>query len=294
MRREIFGFASYDLFNTIGVVAGVLCAVAMILIAWRQQARAGTATVWPSYNPLVYLKKDERCKFNPITCFLCLAGAYLALEQGVQLPGMLLNITIIQGEFRMFPGSATFAGGVLLFIPVFLLLSLLFPGNGKPTRQLELMMPALALNYVFGRLACFLGDCCFGVPFRFGIIFPERSGASQVYEYGTRLFPNRPLESAIMLLCFAAIIFLHFRGKRTLPIFPLVFGATGLFIGFVSSNSQEPLPPLFGVLYPTPFAHLLVFCIGLAFLLLCVKERKRARGVEDAAEKPFEDAEAID
>jgi len=280
MYPRLFGLPLYSLLNTAGIAAAALCAAVLIFFEWRRRRRTAPSILPPDakrrYNPLYYLTREMRGKFNPVTYLLCCAAVYLLLQPSVYLTGLLLNVTSIAGRLTVLPGGVAFASGVLLVIPAFLLLARLFPGNGRPTAQLELVMPAMALNHVFNRMACFMSGCCFGVPSRFGVVYPNASMASLVYGPGTRVFPNQLLEFISMLLCFLLILFLRFRGKRTLPIFPLVFGAVGFLLGFGMNHSAERLKPIFGFTYPTPFTHLLVFFIGLVFLFLLILENRKA------------------
>ena len=279
MHQILFGMSAYAVANVLGGVSASLFAIIVVFREWRRRRKEDPLprSVLRNYNIFRYLKKDMRRKFNPITYLLCFTIAYLLLLQGVNAAGVLFNVTKVGSQTVVFPGGVAYASGVLVFIPVFLLLAKFFPGNGRPTEQLELVMPAMALAHVWNRLACFLGGCCFGVPSHFGVIYPDTAAASQVYGAGTRIFPNQLLESAVMLLCFVLIMVLRSRGKRTLPIFPLVFGATGFLLGFVMDHSFEYLKPMFGFVHTTPFTHLLVFFVGVFFLLLVMREKKKGR-----------------
>ena len=279
----------YNAVNMFGIFLSVLCAIVMILAEWRRRRKAEPprTSYLRNYNPFRYLKKDMRRKFNPVFYILTYGIAYGSLAMGTSIAAQVTNITLVAGQLTDFGGSVAFASGVLLFIPAFLLISKLFPGNGKPTEQLEFVMPSLALNHVFNRLGCLLGGCCFGMPCHFGLVYPESALANNYYDKGTRLFPNLPLESLSMLILFIVLLVLHRKGKRTLPIFPLVFGAVGFLLGFVTSHVYEPLKPFFGFLYPTALLHLLVFFIGVVFLLMIIRENKRNR--RKAQEGPAED-----
>jgi len=258
----------YATVNAIGVLAHVLCALGLILFAWRKHAKASAATTWPTWKPWRYFGKTERCRFNPITMTMCYGVAMGVLAVSLRWVDFMFNRAVIRGEVRHFPGSTAFAGGVLVFFAVILILSPFFSGNGKPLRQLQLFMPGLALHHAFNRTACLLASCCYGVPHRFGIVFPDISVPSIVYAPGTRVFPSQAIEAGVMLLLFGALLWLQLCGKRHLPIFPLVFGLTGFLLGFMRSPTLEPLPPMFGWLYPTPLAHLMVFWVGIALLVL--------------------------
>jgi len=275
MLGHSLGSAAYALLNPLGAISALLFTIIWIFLEWRRRRKANPpASLLRDYNPFHYLIKDMRNKFNPVFLLLCYVAAYLSLMQGIRVTGFLFNLTKVGSRTLLLGGGINYASGVLLFYAVFLLAAKLFPGNGKPTQQLEFVMPALALAHIFNRTACFLNGCCFGIPFKFGVIYPETASATIIYGEGERIFPNQPVESLIMLLCFVLLLVLRARGKRTLPIFPLVFGATGFLLGFGMDHSYELLKPMFGFTYPTPFTHLLVFFIGVAFLLLVKKEKK--------------------
>ena len=274
MLEQPLGSVAYSLLNTIGSVAALLFVIITALLEWRLR-REPPKSLLRNYNIFRYLKKKMRRKFNPVFYLFCYAAAYLVLMRGIYLTGILFNLTKVAGRTLLLGGGANYASGVLLFFAVFLPLTKLFPGNGKPTQQLEFVMPALALAHTFNRVACFLDGCCFGIPSRLGVIYPDTAPASTIYGAGERIFPNQLLESSVMLLCFVLLLVLRAKGKRTLPIFPLVFGATGFLLGFGMDHSYELLKPMFGFTYPTPFTHLLVFFVGVVFLLLVKREEKR-------------------
>jgi len=278
MLEQPLGSTAYSLLNTLGSVGALLFAVIAILLEWlrRRKEYPPPQSLLRDYNIFRYLKKDmRRSRFNPVFFLACYVISYLVLMQGIRLAGVLFNVAVVASKTRVFNSGVSYASGVVLFIPLFLLLARFSPGNGKPTEQLELVMPALALSHIFNRLGCFFGGCCFGIPSHFGVIYPDTAPASIANGPGTRIFPNQPVESAVMLLCFVLLLVLRAKGKRTLPIFPLVFGATGFLLGFVMNHSHEPLKPMFGFTYPTPFTHLLVFFIGVLFLVLVAREKKR-------------------
>jgi len=289
MLEQPLGSTAYSLLNTLGSVGALLFAVISILLEWRRRRKEypPTQSLLRNYNFFRYLKKDMRSsRFNPVFYLASYVISYLVLMQGIKVAGVLFNVAVVASKTRLFNSGVSYASGVLLFIPLFLLLARFSPGNGKPTEQLELVMPALALSHIFNRLGCFMGGCCFGVPSHFGVIYPDTAPASAVFGPGTRLFPNQAVESAVMLLCFVLLLVLRAKGKRTLPIFPLVFGATGFLLGFVMDHSHEPLKPMFGITYPTPFTHLLVFLIGILFLILDLWAKRKAKqgAAETAAE----------
>jgi len=182
---------------------------------------------------------------------------------------MFVGTSYVSTIFGVETNAKSFVGGVLVFIPVFLILAAFFPRNGRPTRQLEVIMPVLPLNLAVIRVGCLLRGCCFGIPFKHGLIYPEHSVASMLFD-GQPLFPTQPLETAIMLTCCVLMLVLHFKGKRTLPIFPLVFGTTGLMLTFVTAWDA-------GTIRFYRIAFSLMFLIGIIFLVLVIWDNKKEK-----------------
>jgi len=296
---HILGQFAYPVLNTLGVVVAAIAGVLLVFLDWRRRRRTeGYEPLMPpdpkrKFNPLYYLTREMRGRYNPVTYAITCMAAYGVLQPGIRLMGMLLNVTVVLDKLRVFNSGIQFASGVLVAVPVFLLVAKFFPGNGKPTKQIELLFLLMPLTQTLNRLACFCSGCCHGIPSPFGVVYPDGAFASKIYGPGTRVFPNQLVESGIMFLCFLTILILRSRGKRTLPIFPLVFGAEGFLLGFLMCHKLEPLKPILGFTYPTPFTHLLVFFIGVFFLILVIREKKKARSgqggsgeaeVEDEAE----------
>jgi len=257
--------ASHTLFNGIGVVLAIVCAALLLFFEWKRR------------NRVDLLQREPGKPFNYWLALLCFAGAYGGLALGTMYIGSVLTVD---------REGVAFVGGVLVFIPVFLFLAKLFPRNGSPTKQLEVVLPALALQHVFNRIACLLNGCCFGTPFAQGITYPRFTVPNMMFR-GQPLFPTQPVESVIMLLCFVVILILHFRGKRTLPIFPLVFGATGFWLTFLMAGLVMGENSLLGLraMHWHQIAFVLVFGVGVVFLVLILREAKERKEQEALAKK---------
>ena len=75
-----------------------------------------------------------------------------------------------------------------------------------PSFMLNLFLPTFALGQAFGRIGCFFGGCCFGIPCNaFGIRFP--AGSFPYRTYGdTPLFPVQLCEGVYLFLLFALLM----------------------------------------------------------------------------------------
>ena len=67
---------------------------------------------------------------------------------------------------------------------------------------------ALPLFHTFGRIGCFFGGCCYGIPWEHGILYhsPEIPAGQIV-----RRFPVQLLESALVFLLFLTLYFVFYR-----------------------------------------------------------------------------------
>jgi len=89
------------------------------------------------------------------------------------------------------------------------------------------------LLHCFWKISCFMGGCCFGIPYT-GIgfvIFPSCINALS----GTRVFPVQLLESAIALLIAVIIIILEKINKLYWPVsvYLVMYGTTRFAIEFL-------------------------------------------------------------
>ncbi|MBO4888121.1 MAG: prolipoprotein diacylglyceryl transferase [Firmicutes bacterium] len=72
----------------------------------------------------------------------------------------------------------------------------------------DLTAMALPLFHTFGRIGCFFGGCCYGIPWEHGILYYSREiPADQI----VRRFPVQLLESALVLALFLTLYFFFYR-----------------------------------------------------------------------------------
>jgi len=238
----------YNLLNNIGVAAALVCGIVLGLFEWRRRKRVD-AQLKPPGKP-----------FNFWIALLCMLASAAV---------MFVGTSYVSTIFGVETNAKSFVGGVLVFIPTFLLLTRFFPRNGRPTRQLEVVMPALPLNLALIRVGCLLRGCCFGIPVEHGLTYPKFSVPSILFD-GQPLFPTQPMETTIMLLCCILTLILHFKGKRTLPIFPLVFGVSGWVLTFVTAWDAGTIR-----FYRITFSLMLL--IGIIFLFLVIRDSKKEK-----------------
>ncbi|MDR0975234.1 MAG: prolipoprotein diacylglyceryl transferase [Ruminococcus sp.] len=121
------------------------------------------------------------------------------------------TITSFDGFLRFlndfFGGSVFFGGLIGGAVAVFITLKIMkFPWYPA----VDLITTVVPLFHFFGRVGCFLGGCCYGIPSRFGFTFSHSIVESA---NGVNRFPVQLLEASFNLLLFFALYRL-FRGEK--------------------------------------------------------------------------------
>lgn len=89
----------------------------------------------------------------------------------------------------------------------------------------DLFAPAIPLFHVFGRLGCFLGGCCYGIEWKYGITYTNSLAAEA---NGVPRLPIQLIESGFNLLLFAMLAFFFIKGiqkGRLMIIYLMTYAA---------------------------------------------------------------------
>lgn len=94
--------------------------------------------------------------------------------------------------------------------------------------------PAVPLFHTFGRIGCFLGGCCFGIPVSWGVVYPEHSPGAPS---GIPLLPIQLIEAGCNFILFIvlAIVSRRLRPARkwmTLPVYMVCYGVLRFVLEF--------------------------------------------------------------
>lgn len=140
--------------------------------------------------------------------------------------------------------------GVLLFLKIYAALR-----NISFSFLLNLFLPSVALAQGFGRIGCFLGGCCWGLPVSkpWGFVYPEGSLPYEMYG-SVPIFPIQLLE-AIFLFSVSAILFLRVRFCNRASWYFILVGAGRFFLEIFRGDSRGD------VFLGCPFSP--AQCIGL-------------------------------
>lgn len=139
----------------------------------------------------------------------------------------------------------------------------------------DMSAPVIPLFHTFGRIGCFLGGCCYGVPSECGFIFTH-SPAEGVN--GVRRFPIQLVESAFCLLLFLLLWYLLEKGrlKNRLLCLYLTCYPIGRFI-LEFWRGDEYRGRLWGLSTSQWISVLLVVTVSAYWIISAAKKRKAAK-----------------
>lgn len=134
-----------------------------------------------------------------------------------------------------FFGGAVFYGGLLGGLGVG---ALYLRARRQPFAPFaDVVAPAIPLFHAFGRIGCFLGGCCYGIPWEGGITYtraltPEANNIPR--------FPVQLLESALLFALFFLLSWLFRREKlrgKLLPLYLTVYAVLRFFLEFLRGDA---------------------------------------------------------
>ncbi|MDR2865050.1 MAG: prolipoprotein diacylglyceryl transferase [Spirochaetaceae bacterium] len=185
-------------------------------------------------------------------------------------------------SFRLLFGGSVFYGGLLGGIAA----AYLYAGIKKRDFAFlsDICAPAIPLFHFFGRIACFLGGCCFGIEHDWGFTFHNSLVAQS---NGVQRFPVQLLEALFNLALFFCLMYLQKRiyfdisddtssgkrqgrniknlcGRRLLFVYLMSYSTGRFFLEYLRGDSYRGHFLLFST---SQFIALVVFSVSL-FLFL--------------------------
>jgi phosphatidylglycerol:prolipoprotein diacylglycerol transferase len=194
-----------------------------------------------------------RIKYNEgdmvILLLIAGAGAFLGghilygLIHFRQLAGMTANIQQFESVGGFFNGIAVVFGGSVFYGGLSGGMAAAFLYSKKTGKDFfylaDLAAPAIPLFHFFGRIACFLAGCCFGIESSFGFTYTH----SLINEAnGINRFPVQLLESLFNLALFFILLrtkkVSRFKGKQ-LFLYLLLYSFGRFFLEFIRGDGYR-------------------------------------------------------
>lgn len=125
---------------------------------------------------------------------------------------------------------------------------------------------SIPLLHCFWKIGCYMGGCCFGIPYNGpgAIVFP--SGVNSLS--GVKVFPVQLLESIIAFIISLLLLFLKHKNRLCWPIstFLLLYGTSRFFIEYLRYHEYAQ------ILYEGQVYS--IICVVIGFCLLLVRRNK--------------------
>ena len=142
----------------------------------------------------------------------------------------------------------------------------------KPIFLLNLFLPSFSLAQAFGRIGCFCGGCCYGIPSNcFGVKFPP--GSLPYQKYGNiPLIPVQLMESVCLLLIFL-ILFLKIPFRKRAAWYLILMPAGRFLLEFLRGDNRGDIC---GFYWLSPAQVFSIVLLAAGFFLI---NRKNNHGV---------------
>lgn len=178
---------------------------------------------------------------------------------------------IIQSFIQCF-GGMVFYGGFIGGVAG-LLIYAKFSQNVDKDYAMDLYAVMTPLFHVFGRIGCFLGGCCYGKEWSWGVVYPENKLSPELS--GVVRLPIQLIESGCNLLIFLFILVLFIRKKyekRLIFVYLLTYPVVRFFLEFFRGDDIRGI--FFG-LSTSQWISMILFVYAVVYII--VKKAKNQK-----------------
>lgn len=260
---EIFGrpIGTYSLFMILGAV------VAWVMIKMLNK------------------KKDKDISLIFLIC-ICggLIGAFL-LRPITRIPEIMINWEQIRHWppelfVSRFFGEIVFYGGFIGGLIAMLLFCRRYKTPVIPVA--DLFAPAFAAAHGFGRVGCFFGGCCYGVPVDsshpFAVIFPP---SSSVAPQGVPLLATQLIEAACLFVI-AAILVAVYKKTAGTGLTACLYGLLYSILRFILEFYRgDMVRGIYGPFSTSQYISIVLFIVSVILLALLFKKRGQSNRPRD-------------
>ncbi len=133
----------------------------------------------------------------------------------------------------------------------------------------DILAPPLALGISIGRIGCFFNGCCYGKPWKWGLVFSPDSAAGRVFP-NQPLFPTQLISSASLLVICFILVGLRRRKDFTQHIFLwflVLYSVHRFMIEFIRADYPE-------VLFHLTVPQFMSIILGISSLMLMISKKR--------------------
>ncbi len=167
---------------------------------------------------------------------------------------------VIKGGFVFYGGLIGGAAGLFIYCKIY---------KEKMLPYLELYSVVLPLGHAFGRVGCFFAGCCYGIPYKHGVIYHSSAGMTPL---NTPLLPIQLIEACALLILFTAQLVILFKKKsgNTNTLFYIIaYPVLRFIIEFFRGDAER------GKLFGLSTSQYVSILIVVSAVLIIVAKRKK-------------------
>ena len=266
MSFDIFGF-SVPLYGVLFWL-GILAAAAVAIFLFKKREIPLFDLVCSAIYTIIGAIIGAKLLFFIVSFSEIVEGVRAAYAAGATV--MQIVAALMQGGFVFYGGLIGGILGLLIYCWQFKMPVLKF---------FDIYAVVLPFGHAFGRVGCFFGGCCYGMPYD-GIfsykyfVSPENGGAPGLL--GESLFPVQLFEAFFLLVIFAAQMLIFYKKPKPYGILVVNYGVLYAITRFVLEFFRyDAVRGVYGGLSTSQWISIaLILGAGALVLLYYLKQRK--------------------
>ncbi len=136
---------------------------------------------------------------------------------------------------------------------------------------LNCFLPSFAIAQALGRIGCFCGGCCFGVPVNWGVCYPEGSYPYSIYG-DIPILPVQLLESFYLFLIFF-ILMIKIKFSYRAAIYLILVPCGRFVFEFLRGDNRGSIGVQ--ILSPAQLFSIVLILFGFILFLYCKRQEVR-------------------
>lgn len=224
----------------------------------------------------VYDRRIQKYNFNYRILLVVGVVVLLGMALGAkimffitQLPHVISNFSFIHTVTVFIKSGFVFYGGLLGAIGASELAARLLALDGKKLRSF--LAPGFALFHAIGRIGCFFGGCCYGIPWEHGIAMEETPDIKRV--------PVQLMECAAEIIICTIILLKEKRKPQQYDLmktYMILYAPTRFLLEFFRGDAARGI--WWGGLSTSQYISIIVFTVsGILIVIDRVKGRQKQK-----------------
>lgn len=168
----------------------------------------------------------------------------------------------------------SFAGGIIGGVILLLLFYPLIVCKDKKVMFADIsqLICPLLIAHGFGRIGCFMGGCCYGIPSDsfLAVTFPKGSLQHIQYGYVTKVLPTQLFEASFLFILFVILMF--FFKKHRIQVYLISYGVFRFLIEFIRGDNRGAKMLS---LSPSQWTSIIFIIIGVLMIAIEKYHRKK-------------------